>query len=202
MPEAMTDERLDELRAIYSHPHLHPGPWADDGGYRVFAPATAAEQDAGLGAEVVLCECKILHGTAADNAAMAAARTAVPELLVEVDRLRAECGEWWRAVNAVYRADETEDDADRLRLRSAGWHDAYELMRGRGWANQPPCAAEILAGHLDDARAEIDRLRAALAAETERCAGIAERIAGPGCGCAECEAVAVAVARIRGGRPR
>ena len=74
MPEAMTDERLDELRAIYSHPHLHTGPWADDGGYRVFAPATAAEQDAGLGAEVVLCECKILHGTAADNAAMAAAR--------------------------------------------------------------------------------------------------------------------------------
>jgi len=50
--------------------------------------------------------------------------------------------------------------------------------------------------------AEVDRLRAALAAETERCAGIAERISEPGCGCAECEAVGVAVARIRGGLPR
>lgn len=86
----MTDDRLNDLRAIYTHPHLHPGPWEDDGGYRVVAPATDQEQDAGLGAAVVLCECKILHGTGADNAAMAVARTAVPELLAEIDRLRAE----------------------------------------------------------------------------------------------------------------
>lgn len=77
----MTEDKLAELRRLCDR--ATPPPWVSDG-YRLRAPN---HPNPGCGG--VLVEWKYLDGTPFDGEFMAAARTAVPELLAELDRLAA-----------------------------------------------------------------------------------------------------------------
>lgn len=84
---AMTPEREQEIRARLADEHLMPGPWACDGAEIYRAPYGEADTEQWVGETL---DVDNDARTAANAAFIATARDAVPKLLAEVDRLRAE----------------------------------------------------------------------------------------------------------------
>lgn len=75
----------------------------------------------------------------------------------ENDRLKAECGEWWRAATDVLNA--TDDDSPEYRK---AWGDLHAMKTGTGWSQQPPCALELAIVQQDRSARENGELRVML----------------------------------------
>lgn len=87
----------------------------------------------------------------------------VAELEAETARQKAELGEWWRAAGSAL--------ADMLNGgKEPDPSGLYELYRGQGWSQQPPCALEIASNRI----AELESLVQSL---SERCGGQSELLA-------------------------
>lgn len=105
----------------------------------------------------------------------------VAELVAEVRRLRAAVA-WHEKELAAERAGV---------LLTEGVEQ--KLLADRGIRREPKSTPAVTLA------AEVDRLRAAVAAERERCAKVAETEADPGCYCRECFALRDTAAAIRRG---
>lgn len=184
----LTDEQFREAGSLCEA--ATPGPW-DAGLENVYAVQRAGEPGP------VRATVARLVGPDADRAFIAAARTLVPALLDEVERLRAD-------LRTVYgRRQELQIMAEEARAEMAG---AIALMTEAG---VEPVPADCTAGHLigqvellrqqrDAARVECEALRRAREGETFcACGRRRSECDGSRAGCSQVDAAEAEVERLR-----